>query len=45
MTIKFGLKYIINNIPGNYVFTVDADGEHSPIFISKILSKVKKKKS
>lgn len=42
--IKFGLKYIIKNIPGTYVVTVDADGEHSTIFLSRMLSKVIKKK-
>jgi glycosyltransferase involved in cell wall biosynthesis len=42
-TLKFGLKHIINNISGNYVITVDADGEHSHIFIAKLINKMKNK--
>ena len=41
--LKFGLRHIINNIPGNYVITIDADGEHSHIFVSKLINKIKNK--
>ena len=41
--LKYGLKYIINNISGNYVITIDADGEHSHLFVSKLINKEKNK--
>ena len=42
--LKYGLIYIINNISADYVLTIDADGEHSTKFVSKLLNKAKKAK-
>ena len=42
--LKYGLIYIINKISADYVITIDADGEHSPKFVSKLLNKAKKAK-
>ena len=39
--IKYGLKYIINNISGKYIISIDADGEHSPVYLSKLIKKLK----
>ena len=39
--IKYGLKYIINNISGKFIISIDADGEHSPVYLSKFIKKLK----
>ncbi len=43
-SLKFGLRYIVKNLTGNYVITIDADGEHSPKFVTKLIKLAKKKK-